>query len=396
MVVTRTCLCVGTVGVWVSNTTYKATRGAGEATPFSTTDRQLTVKCKSGNGITRAPLGSSQECNPERSVPLDGDFGASPEFVSAVASPGGVADGVLSVGDNITLTWNSPTNMAMADSGCPTTPSSEVPLTGDRLYNLVKLQLLSGTDIPGMSYTGAWTNCSTLVLTVTTSPTGPTLIDAGVNANVLGAGGQSGVGVRDPLGFSQAIPGVQRVTGSFGHLSGPGVISAVARDSDNTDARFSDGDTLTVTFTEPTNSPAGLSLNKQAVDSLLSMPSAGSNYTGLWQNTSIFVMTVLDARCEAAGPNPPCTSHPVYRAAVWPLSSSTSSRAAGGTVSRNRPASPSPAPRPRRLLTRRGRLRAAAAPISTLGISPRRQASLSKRRLGSSTPRRPRWPPTGR
>eukprot|EP00003_Mantamonas_plastica_P032645 TRINITY_DN897_c0_g3_i9.p1 TRINITY_DN897_c0_g3~~TRINITY_DN897_c0_g3_i9.p1 ORF type:complete len:1090 (+),score=343.75 TRINITY_DN897_c0_g3_i9:1589-4858(+) len=75
------------------------------------------------------------------------------------------------------------------------------------------------------------------------------------------------------------------LNGDWGLLLGPRIVNFTAWDPDNDDSFYSNGDRLTIGFSEPTNEPDVS--NKTAVDWLFSFGgrvSLGNNYTGEWTN----------------------------------------------------------------------------------------------------------------
>lgn len=161
---------------------------------------------------------------------------------------------------------------------------------------------------------GLWIDCSTLRLTITTTPSTPLFVEDGLLIELRSAGGRSGQGVRDPSSQSFASSGTVDVSGSFGELQvsrtdstandtrsvspsppvafgcdhcqwqGPYLLSAIADDPDDGDAIFGDGDTLTLTFNQATDT-AGAAIGEQLPPSwlqlLLDAPSFGSRCEAL-------------------------------------------------------------------------------------------------------------------
>lgn len=100
-------------GQWISSTQYLLTLAQTAPTNPTVGISSILVRCRVGNGITLAPLGSSRECNSSRNVPLSGDFGALPPRISsALASDPDDGDAVFGPGISLrkcacVLSWSS-------------------------------------------------------------------------------------------------------------------------------------------------------------------------------------------------------------------------------------------------------------------------------------------------
>eukprot|EP00163_Fabomonas_tropica_P028388 TRINITY_DN575_c1_g1_i2.p1 TRINITY_DN575_c1_g1~~TRINITY_DN575_c1_g1_i2.p1 ORF type:complete len:1161 (-),score=219.44 TRINITY_DN575_c1_g1_i2:122-3253(-) len=83
-------------------------------------------------------------------------------------------------------------------------------------------------------------------------------------------------------------------SGDWGVLVGPEILSAVADDPDNFDLVFSNGDTITIQWSNLTNTPDVAT--KADIDTLLTFSgSLGVNYTGVWNSFTELVITIVDA-----------------------------------------------------------------------------------------------------
>eukprot|EP00163_Fabomonas_tropica_P011118 TRINITY_DN2164_c0_g1_i2.p1 TRINITY_DN2164_c0_g1~~TRINITY_DN2164_c0_g1_i2.p1 ORF type:complete len:1432 (+),score=338.63 TRINITY_DN2164_c0_g1_i2:411-4706(+) len=82
--------------------------------------------------------------------------------------------------------------------------------------------------------------------------------------------------------------------GDWGNLTGPAIVSAVADDPDNGDTgTFSGNDTLTITWSELTNTPPVAT--KGQLDALFAFSnSLGDDYTGAWTDLKTLVITMVD------------------------------------------------------------------------------------------------------
>ncbi|KAL1528664.1 hypothetical protein AB1Y20_010001 [Prymnesium parvum] len=284
-------------GVWSTNSTFTITILDSTGHSMSSSNRNFLLTCRQPI-LDAARLFLPSTCDSYGSQ-FVGDFGVllSPVLASAVAADEDSLDGILSVGDTITMTWTRPTDISVqGGAGCPASPSASLrSLVGDALYAMV--QLRRGAAAVDAQYDGTWLDCSTLRLNITVAPSTPLLLTDEPLLELKSTGGRSGQGVRDPTSQSFAGSGVVRITGSFGELEGPRLVSAVADDPDDGDAIFSDGDTLTLTFDQPTDlagAVVGARLNSSWLQRLLVAPSHGSSYSGVWTDPSTLVITMDD------------------------------------------------------------------------------------------------------
>jgi len=77
-------------------------------------------------------------------------------------------------------------------------------------------------------------------------------------------------------------------------IPAPIITSLIADDPDNLDNVYSINDTLTIIFDSDTNTPGGMGIqNKTAVNNLYNFTdSLGESYTGVWNSTVTFVITI--------------------------------------------------------------------------------------------------------
>ena len=79
--------------------------------------------------------------------------------------------------------------------------------------------------------------------------------------------------------------------------------SFYAEDPDNSGLDYGAGDTLTVTFSKPTNRDVATD-ERRYVDSIFSFePDIGDDYSGEWLDDSTFLVTVLTAGAHAPALN---------------------------------------------------------------------------------------------
>ena len=87
------------------------------------------------------------------------------------------------------------------------------------------------------------------------------------------------------------------LTGAFGSLESPTIVSYVASNYDNTDSIYGDSDRLTLTFDKPTDKARGERYGlKTFVDGLFSFSEGdpADDYSGEWTDDSTFVVTIID------------------------------------------------------------------------------------------------------
>ena len=114
----------------------------------------------------------------------------------------------------------------------------------------------------------------------------------------------TGPSAADALGAAAANESlVTRLSGDFGDQSEPVLASFYAEDPDNSGLDYGAGDTLTVTFSKPTNRDVATD-ERRYVDSLFSFePDIGDDYSGEWLDDSTFLVTVLTAGAHAPALN---------------------------------------------------------------------------------------------
>ena len=110
---------------------------------------------------------------------------------------------------------------------------------------------------------------------------------------------QVGNGLNNAVETSLESSGVSgAIGGDWGTLAGPTVTSVTADDPDDADAIYSDGDTITVVFSENTNQAAAGT--KAQIDAIFSFnESLGTDYTGSWSAADTLEITVVDSTGSA-------------------------------------------------------------------------------------------------
>eukprot|EP00163_Fabomonas_tropica_P017020 TRINITY_DN302_c0_g1_i1.p1 TRINITY_DN302_c0_g1~~TRINITY_DN302_c0_g1_i1.p1 ORF type:complete len:4597 (+),score=418.58 TRINITY_DN302_c0_g1_i1:1654-13791(+) len=179
-------------------------------------------------------------------------------------------DNVYSDGDILVMYFNMKTNA--------------VPLTTkDEIDSLFTFSSTLGTD-----YSGIWLSDNrTAIITVlnTTGATPPPVlgsffirVNSFKNLNNEKEDRLASIAV--------GVPG-----GDFGLPHGPSIKALVCNDPDDLDAIFSDGDTITLIFDRPTNTP-NATLQKEIDEWIEFTPSLGSEYTGAWIGDSNDTLTI--------------------------------------------------------------------------------------------------------
>lgn len=184
-----------------------------------------------------------------------------------------------SAGDALQLRFDSALNVKPA-----------WPLKGSRSFVDA---LFSFSDALGDDYTGEWRDASTFVVTVLRTASVPPVLNASASA-VVGATTVRVIGnVRNSAATDAPRDDVPvALTGDFGSDEAPEAQSVIARDPDNSGLGFEPGDTLTMSFSLPTNRDTA-SGAKIYVDSLFTFdPPVGDDYSGEWQDDSTFIVTI--------------------------------------------------------------------------------------------------------
>ena len=179
--------------------------------------------------------------------------------------------------------------------------------------------LLSFSHALGDDYSGTWLDESVFVVTIL-DPTG-----AGAGPPVGGGGATGGGALVSVAGRLYNAPRTSRESGSAMRLSSgdfgrsgqtPQLSAFYARDVDNANASYDAGDQLVVQFDMGVNRGACLrtaisvdnlpicaqrrSGGVSYVDSLLSVSATiGANYSGVWEDASTFVVTVVEPLPDA-------------------------------------------------------------------------------------------------
>ncbi|MDE1826414.1 MAG: fibronectin type III domain-containing protein, partial [Thaumarchaeota archaeon] len=200
-----------------------------------------------------------------------------PQIISLVA--GNPASAGYSSGATINVQFNEPTNQP--------TVATKVDL--DNLFAF--------SQPIGTSYTGKWLSSSELLITIKTSvQTAPTTGANGLTLTVNGAANLKSADGTSLASTSASPP----LSGSFGTIPGP-YITTLAAFNPTASNGYTSGVTITIRFSDGTNRPGGTTVqDKAGVDALFSFSqngqpySLGTDYTGMWTEPSIFVITVTD------------------------------------------------------------------------------------------------------
>jgi YVTN family beta-propeller protein len=221
---------------------------------------------------------------------LTGTFAspAAPTITSLVVSDPDGGDAIYNDDDFFTVQFSESTNATNI------TTKAEL----DNLFDYKQ----GGSDVSiGTSYTGAWLNPSLLKINIADSSGAGAITVGGfaISVNTL-AGLKNAAG--SSLSSSSTSP---TMTGSFGDKPGPGIKSLIADDPDNSDSIFSNGDTITVKFTEPTNAltlfgGTGILTRTQLNNLFIFSQSLSDGYSGKWTTTSTLVVTIDDATIDSS------------------------------------------------------------------------------------------------
>ena len=316
------------IGTWTTSSQIVITivDASGHGVPAITYTTALRIRC----GVTRPIRDLARRNLPSTCIspsPILGSFGEllPPPVATVLADDPDDGDGVLSSGDVITIRFGRATDRAGAGGSSTSCPVS-VAETQSSLDALVSVRLAAAADAPSpppplsLSMTGTWIDCSTLALTIGVTPLliptstanagrtppidGPVRIGDGLELVLTGAGGTSGVGVRNPTSESLHVTGAFRINGSFGEAIGPVLISAIAHDDDDFDAILSYGDTLNLIFSEPTDR-GGYARNTPLPPSwidlaLIGPPAPPAAWSGEWTDDRTLALTLSNVTSSAA------------------------------------------------------------------------------------------------
>jgi len=144
----------------------------------------------------------------------------------------------------------------------------------------------------GDDYTGVFVDPATLVITIQNADNAVVTKDSiDVFTVILLDGGNLKNAAGTSLPSTDTSP---LLTGNFGEKPGPAIVLVEAADPNvPVVTGFSDGDTITVTFSEDTNRPA--ITTKVDLDNLFTFSSSiGDNYVGTWASPSVLIITILD------------------------------------------------------------------------------------------------------
>jgi len=259
------------VGTWLDPTSLEITitDTTGNGSPVLD-DFRVIVK-QAGNLKNTAGVSFASTV---QSPPLEASFGkkVGPTIESITVSDPDGADAIFGNGDIITVKFSEPTNRPAV-------------ATKANLDALLSFSL-------GDDYTGFWANPSTLIITITDTTNGSTVI--GESAFTMKAGGN----LKNAAGTSEISTSASPLLiGHFDNNAGPDIKSVVADDPDDGDSVYSNGDTITVRFSEPTNQPA-VATRVDLDNTFTFTQNIGDGYTGEWVNSMTVKITITDATTD--------------------------------------------------------------------------------------------------
>jgi hypothetical protein len=270
-------------GRWVTRRLLEITmtdvRGGGPPLPGVFTLNLLVSAGLRNFPVTSAAAGMS-------SPALIGDFGPSPiRILSMVASDSLDLDNVYGVGDTLTITFSEDTNKARLP---------------DQLTKANIDLLLAFSESLGTDYTGEWISNRVLVITAQNVDGARPPEIGSARATV-----RADAKLRNlPPVCAPTVTTSPPISGNWGILY-PRVVSVVADDPTDKNSVYSFLDTITITFSIPTNRAGrnnGDRLSRSQVLSLfLFSQSMGNSFSGEWVNARTLVLTVEGT----AGASPP-------------------------------------------------------------------------------------------
>ena len=209
-----------------------------------------------------------------------------PTILSVVANDPFTSNNGYGAGDTITITFSEPVNREAGQL-----------LTQTQLNDTLSWDSTSelATDYDGVFETPSRLRININTISSFIPEVNVTTVTVKESANLRNAAGTSGI-ITDTS---------DTMTGDFGAIAGPILQSAVIDDPDGTletdVAPFiTKDDTVTIKFDRETNTPGGSGIQlKAAVDSLFVFFEnppffVGENYTGQWQTTEKFVISIVE------------------------------------------------------------------------------------------------------
>ena len=200
----------------------------------------------------------------------------------------------LDKGDTISIIFSPATNEILKDS------------TNNKLNKANVDSIFTFSTSIGTDYTGRWVDPYVFEITIV-DPGG---VSSG-DLSSLTITVKTSVGLKNAELTSDATDGVGTASffqGNFDSLSDPFITGFVADDPDNSDSTYSNGDTITIRFNEPTNQPLKGSDNllvKADVNKLFGFGQnggegkLGDDYSGTWLDSRTFQITVKDITSAA-------------------------------------------------------------------------------------------------
>ncbi|MFC1671673.1 hypothetical protein ACFL01_00920 [Planctomycetota bacterium] len=215
-------------------------------------------------GNLKDSTGASAASTDSRAITGDwGLAGTVPSIMSIVADDPDDLDGTLSSGDELIITFDINTNQ----------PTVATKANIDALINF-------GGKSLGTSYTGWWFDQKTIEINVSDATGADLAISDTISIRAAG-------NLKDFSGNSAACTDSGVVSGDWGEAGAtPQIADVVADDPDDGDTFLGMGDTLTITFDIPTNTPPVST--ETMVDSLISFTGGhtlGGTYGGVWENS---------------------------------------------------------------------------------------------------------------
>ena len=213
---------------------------------------------------------------------MQGHFGPSSVYVEQlIASDPRNLHSRFDVGDRISLLFNMPTNKA--------------DMVLNRLYNKNTVdKILKFSSDLAVNYTGTWKDNSTFIIDITeiNSHT-PLPIIGTFKLELIKSGNLRNYPPTCDQSDTVSVP----LSGGFG-LSTLFILTSIASDPEPMDTLYSDGDKITITFSQRTNKaglPDGI-ITKEQLNNLFhfSMP-LGDSYQGSWISDSVLEIDILNS-----------------------------------------------------------------------------------------------------
>jgi hypothetical protein len=298
----------GLSAAWTDASTLVVTLGSD-----ATVKKGATVTIDLSAGIT--DIGEESAASTS-SLAIGGTFGSqTPNITSITAAEAGASEVGAGADDTVTIVFDTPTNQ-------PAIAAADI---------ATKLVLSAGSwGTPGNGLIAAWTDASTLVVTLGSDAT----LKKGATVTIDGSAGITDIGEESAASVSSLAIG-----GTFGSQT-PAISSITAAEAGAGEIGAGADDTVTIVFDTPTNQPA-IAAADVSTKLVLSAGSWGTPVNGLsaaWTDATTLVVTLGSDATVKKGATVTIDGSAGITDIGEESAASTSSLAIGGTFGSQTPA----------------------------------------------------------